>query len=87
MTDEVRPFPIASFRDRIDAALTALPAGTAAFVATTEGPTVYDAKRTAAVSVMVKTPSGRWSFGGWMWTHSDRPVADLAAGFEIRRTF
>lgn len=90
MTDtptDVRPFPIASIRGQVEAALDALPAGNAAFVATTEGPTIYDARRTAAIAVMVKTPSGKWSFATWAWTHSDRPVADLAAGFEVRHVF
>lgn len=90
MTDaptDVRPFPIASIRDQVEAKLTALPAGSAAFVATAEGPTIYDARKTAAIAVMVKTPSGKWSFATWAWAHSDRPISDLSAGFEIRHVF
>lgn len=90
MTDsptDVRPFPIASLRDQIEAKLNSLPAGTAAFVATTQGPTVYDERRQAAIAVMVRTKDGRWSFSTWAWSHSDRPVEDLAAGFEVRHVF
>lgn len=84
---DVRPFPIASIAAQVEARLDALPAGTAAFVATAEGPTIYDARKTAAIAVMVKTPSGKWSFATWAWTHSDRPVQDLAVGFEVRHVF
>lgn len=87
VTEEARPFPIDSLRASVEAALAALPAGQAAFIATTQGPTIFDEKRTAAVAVMVKTKDDKWSFATWAWTHSDRPVRDLAAGFEIRHVF